>query len=893
MRKYGLMAVLVIVVALLPGVALPLGLGQIQSETRIGEPLVARIPIVAANAGDLQGLAVGLADPSAYQQAGLSEPDFLFDLKFKVEQGSGGPYVLVTSSKPVNLPFLNLLVHISWTNGQLTRQYTVLLNPPVIGSGGQGTGSGTNSVASASMNAGAVTYSSTASTASPSSVAQGQTPAETAALAPGPTVQAAATPAPSASSSPEPTMQAAATPAPSASSSPESTVQAAATPVPSASSSSQPAMLGETSSEIASSQPAQSPVQAEENPVSRPHSYGPVPYGATLWSIAYSQRPDTGVSIKQMMIALYRANPHAFSGSIYRLLAGTTLRIPSRSKIGEVSRAEAVSEVADQAREWQSSRGTVAGNGNGSPNAKAAVAAAPAESQVEAVSTNQAATGEAGETASAAPATATGRVAAVGAANAVTGAGIAAAAGSTAAVASAMGVGRQATHALAAINASSGGAATAQSNVATAAGSNMAVASAALAGHKATKAFAAGANTAGLAAVQGNNQPTSPTGGGHTTGGAHSGNAGNAANSVNSVYSAPAQQEAENTVMDWLTSPKGWVVIGLIVLLLLILLIYFTRRRAATSIRAEASAPADVSLVKADTENLPYVAAESSASADQAMPAAAQASAEPGEVALETAPTATVAEPDEPEVSAEIDEPMLEPGVVEQAAANDRDNVIGNVRAALEREPNRRDLRSKLLELLFMAGDAEDFRAEALRLHGQTDAEDPDWQAVSAMGRQLMPGDELFSRTSTPEWNKFAAQAGVDPWREEAGDLKAFADRPNESQPTPVHEDGFDSVSDEFSTFVETYVPLGQGGEAVRPQFVAHAEPEGTARLELESELSRLHAAWEEEASYDSGPGDRAGAKLRLDLARAYLKLGYPDSAREVLEEVLGEGIAA
>ena len=119
----------------LPSLAWALGLGQIHSDTRIGQAFEARIPILAASNADLQGLDVGLASTADYKQAGVTEPDFLFDLKFAVKQGPKGPYVLVTSDKPVRLPFLNLMVHASWSSDEVTRQYTVLLNPPTFAAG--------------------------------------------------------------------------------------------------------------------------------------------------------------------------------------------------------------------------------------------------------------------------------------------------------------------------------------------------------------------------------------------------------------------------------------------------------------------------------------------------------------------------------------------------------------------------------------------------------------------------------------------------------------------------------------------------------------------------------------------------------------------------------------
>ena len=52
--------------------------------------------------------------------------------------------------------------------------------------------------------------------------------------------------------------------------------------------------------------------------------YGPVQRAETLWAIADRLRPD-GVSINQMMIAIYQQNPEAFGGNINVLRVGATL----------------------------------------------------------------------------------------------------------------------------------------------------------------------------------------------------------------------------------------------------------------------------------------------------------------------------------------------------------------------------------------------------------------------------------------------------------------------------------------------------------------------------------------------------------------------------------------
>ena len=79
--------------------------------------------------------------------------------------------------------------------------------------------------------------------------------------------------------------------------------------------------------------PAPAPVAAPRDGA----EYGPVRRRETLWAIAERVRPDGSVSMNQMMIALFRANPGAFDGNVNRLRAGAILRVPPRQDIASIS----------------------------------------------------------------------------------------------------------------------------------------------------------------------------------------------------------------------------------------------------------------------------------------------------------------------------------------------------------------------------------------------------------------------------------------------------------------------------------------------------------------------------------------------------------------------------
>ncbi|WP_148715850.1 FimV/HubP family polar landmark protein [Chitinolyticbacter meiyuanensis] len=81
--------------------------------------------------------------------------------------------------------------------------------------------------------------------------------------------------------------------------------------------------------------------------------------GDTLSSIAGQVKPE-GVSLDQVLVSLYRANPDAFAGNMNRLKRGKILRVPAREEMEGVSRNEAAKEIRLQADNWRGYRQQVA-----------------------------------------------------------------------------------------------------------------------------------------------------------------------------------------------------------------------------------------------------------------------------------------------------------------------------------------------------------------------------------------------------------------------------------------------------------------------------------------------------------------------------------------------------
>ncbi|MDD5274494.1 MAG: hypothetical protein PHR16_00230 [Methylovulum sp.] len=82
--------------------------------------------------------------------------------------------------------------------------------------------------------------------------------------------------------------------------------------------------------------------------------YGPTVKNDTLWNIAERVSRQAGVSIEQMMIALYEANPGAFyKQNVNALLAGKTLKIPDKNVVLKFSRQQALDEFNQQTLAWK------------------------------------------------------------------------------------------------------------------------------------------------------------------------------------------------------------------------------------------------------------------------------------------------------------------------------------------------------------------------------------------------------------------------------------------------------------------------------------------------------------------------------------------------------------
>jgi len=127
-------ALAVALLLLTPWLAHAAGLGRLTVQSSLGQPLNAEIDLVAVRGDEASSLIARLASPDAYQQANLQYNAGVTGLKLSIERRPNGQsFIKVTGNRPVNEPFVDLLIELSWSGGKLVREYTALLDPPGYG----------------------------------------------------------------------------------------------------------------------------------------------------------------------------------------------------------------------------------------------------------------------------------------------------------------------------------------------------------------------------------------------------------------------------------------------------------------------------------------------------------------------------------------------------------------------------------------------------------------------------------------------------------------------------------------------------------------------------------------------------------------------------------------
>ena len=128
MRKTIKASLIASAIAMLPFGSQAAGLGAINVFSGLGQPLRAEIEL-NATPEELKSLTAVVASPDAFRRANLQYSAAMTSLRLAVEPRGSRAVVKLTSDRPLNEPFVDVLLELNWASGSLLREYTFLLDP--------------------------------------------------------------------------------------------------------------------------------------------------------------------------------------------------------------------------------------------------------------------------------------------------------------------------------------------------------------------------------------------------------------------------------------------------------------------------------------------------------------------------------------------------------------------------------------------------------------------------------------------------------------------------------------------------------------------------------------------------------------------------------------------
>ena len=305
-HKTALAAAVVALLGLSGSNALALSLGRITVQSALGEPLRAEIDVPDISTEEASTLRVGVAPAQSFVSAGLEYNAALTSVQTTLlRRADGRAYIKVVTERPINDPFVDLILEAKWASGRIVRDYTMLFDPP-------------------STRQAAATP--TLPIAAPAIPPAAPLPAPVADVVQAPAVRVAEKTAPS----PAPT------PAPKPAVAPAAKVAATVPPAAAA-----------------------KPAKATDTERAGTLTVKP---GDNASKIA-ARTKSAGVSLDQMLVAMLRSNPDAFIHSnLNRLQSGAVLNLPTSEQAQALSTKEAAQIVIAQSKDFNDFRQNLATN---------------------------------------------------------------------------------------------------------------------------------------------------------------------------------------------------------------------------------------------------------------------------------------------------------------------------------------------------------------------------------------------------------------------------------------------------------------------------------------------------------------------------------------------------
>lgn len=288
----------------IPSASFALGLGDIRVDSALHQPFVGQIELIGATRDELGRLSAEIASEDVFERYGLERAPFVYGTTLVVgEDKQGRPVLNLRSTEKFTEPVVTLLVDLHTPNGELIREYTIFLDPPELASKPTGLES--------------------------TSAAPATTPVLTTTRVPAQATTDTAVAATDAAARTTVTGPSAAGSADAGSTAANATGTAT------------------TAASIAA------PAPALTAPATKllGHTYT-VARRDTLDHIVSITGAHSRTDRHRMMIAIFRANPAAFKNNFNRLHTGVTLHFPTSEQLSAISAAEANREYDAQMAAW-------------------------------------------------------------------------------------------------------------------------------------------------------------------------------------------------------------------------------------------------------------------------------------------------------------------------------------------------------------------------------------------------------------------------------------------------------------------------------------------------------------------------------------------------------------
>ncbi|MEL7043825.1 MAG: FimV/HubP family polar landmark protein [Pseudomonadota bacterium] len=114
--------------------ALALGLGDIEMQSFLNEPLRAEVALLDTRQLTVDDIRIRLAANEDFDRLGVDRSYFLTSIEFEVsvDETTGRGVILLTTPEAVLEPFLDIIIEARWPQGRLLREYTILVDPPAF-----------------------------------------------------------------------------------------------------------------------------------------------------------------------------------------------------------------------------------------------------------------------------------------------------------------------------------------------------------------------------------------------------------------------------------------------------------------------------------------------------------------------------------------------------------------------------------------------------------------------------------------------------------------------------------------------------------------------------------------------------------------------------------------